>query len=77
MFIMDAVPDDAPPVVREGIARRRMINLRGVCPCGAIFDAVPRGPGGVLNASCEHAADCPAADKVLRPAWQAWQAGRS
>jgi hypothetical protein len=77
IFILDAIPDDAPPPVREGIARRRMVTLYGVCPCGATFNTLPAASGRVRDYWCEHAPDCPAGDDVLSPAWRAWQAGRS
>ncbi len=33
--VLPVVPEDAPPEVREGIARRRAVMLYGECPCGA------------------------------------------
>jgi len=32
-LVVQAVPDDAPPLVREGLARRRIQAVEGVCPC--------------------------------------------
>ena len=34
-FVVPVLPDDAPATVREGIARRRLATVSGVCPCGA------------------------------------------
>jgi hypothetical protein len=33
-YLLPVIPDDAPPLVREGIARRRLAALEGRCPCG-------------------------------------------
>jgi hypothetical protein len=34
VFLLPVIPDDAPPLVREGIARRRLVVICGECPCG-------------------------------------------
>lgn len=32
-LLVQAVPDDAPPLVREGLVRRRIQAVEGTCPC--------------------------------------------
>jgi hypothetical protein len=63
------IPDDAPAIVREGLARRRLVATTGRCPCGATL-TVPAGalkPGTVTTVKIEHEDDCPAiADELLR-----------
>lgn len=66
-YVLPVVSEDAPVAVREGIARRRLVALNGVCPCGARAvrpsrrerrDAQRAGrAAGVL---VEHEAGCPA-----------------
>jgi len=72
MYLIDAIPDDAPPLVREGIARRRIVDLEGACPCGASLVVEPGG-NGVLHLSCTHESDCPAGNDILIPAYMNWQ----
>lgn len=65
--ILPVVEEDAAPIVREGIARRRLVALSGKCPCGARL-ALPgrralraaRRAGIVLRVAIEHEPDCPA-----------------
>src|SRR5689334_6666467 len=64
-----AVPDDAPPLIKEGIARRRVVNGGGACPCGAKFvlpNRAMRRRGGVTLVPVPHADDCPADTETLR-----------
>jgi acyl-CoA reductase-like NAD-dependent aldehyde dehydrogenase len=36
VMVLDAdIPDHAPDVIKEGLARRAAVNAGGVCPCGA------------------------------------------
>ncbi|EYT58586.1 hypothetical protein D514_0115770 [Microbacterium sp. UCD-TDU] len=32
-LVVRTVPDDAPPLVREGLVRRRIQAVEGTCPC--------------------------------------------
>lgn len=69
------VPEEAPPLVREGFARRRVQTLEGTCPCGGLlhwpgFDPAPGTLGRVV---AHHFDDCPAGDAVLIPALLAWR----
>ena len=69
-FVVPALPDDAPAVVREGIARRRLATIRGECPCGARRPRLNRElrrrlkRDGSTPETCsvdiEHELDCPA-----------------
>lgn len=76
LFVTPAIPDDAPPEVREGIARRRLVFSEGRCPCGAVL-TIPenRPPGSAGIARVEHEADCPASDKALTAALRRWKEG--
>lgn len=73
------VPDDAPHVVREGLARRRIVNGGGTCPCGAkvvVPNRAQRRAGALLtHVVVEHEDDCPACDEVLAPLLYAWLRG--
>lgn len=76
--IVPALPDNAPGVVREGIARRRVVATGQPCPCRAsspFSRQVVRAArkAGVIPASVvEHADGCPAGDDVLIPALGGW-----
>lgn len=82
--ILDAEPpDDAPPEVREGFARRALVNGGGRCPCGATWVMPSRAarraaagrhqPARVL---IRHEPDCPAADEQLLAAIHRWKETR-
>jgi len=83
-LVLDTViPDDAPQVVREGLARRAVVNEGGDCPCGASWPRPNREqrrklkePGALLRVDVEHEADCPAGTAVLLAAVRAWEATR-
>jgi hypothetical protein len=73
------VPEDAPPELREGLARRNIVNTGGTCPCGARLTlnraqrrAVARG-GAMVPVQIEHEDDCPATDEALRPEIEHWR----
>ena len=61
------IPDDAPQLIREGLARRATVNAGGTCPCGARF-VMPnratrrkaRRTGEVIAVTVAHEPDCPA-----------------
>lgn len=79
-FIVADVPDGAPDIVREGIARRRILAATRECPCGARVEMPSRQRrraaerwGEVPVAQIWHANDCPAGDDILLPAVDAWQ----
>ncbi len=38
------IPEDAPPRIREGIARKRMMAIEGECPCGGMTHWPPEEP---------------------------------
>ncbi|HIE61030.1 MAG TPA: hypothetical protein EYQ02_05015 [Microbacterium sp.] len=86
-MVVQVIPDDAPPLIREGLARRRVQAIEGECPCGgplvwrdehpdATFwrDAAPaEGRGLLTDRVCAvHFRDCPAGDAVFVPAMVAW-----
>lgn len=71
--------EDAPHVVREGIARRRLVVTTGQCPCGARMPRPSRAQrrqmcrqGGVWEATVSHEIDCPA----VHPATVRWAGSR-
>lgn len=77
------IPDDAPPDVREGLARRKLANAGRPCPCGAaagvpVSNRAQRraqarsGAAGLPRAEVLHEADCPASDTYLAPRLRAW-----
>lgn len=69
------IPDGAPPLVREGFARRRIQAVEGECPCGAQMHWLDDGggaPGGIHPVFAPHHIDCPANDEVLIPAIRAY-----
>jgi hypothetical protein len=66
-YVLPVVPEDASTDVREGIARRRVVALTGVCPCGARAvrpsreeRRAARRAGRVAWALIEHESGCPA-----------------
>lgn len=72
LVLAAVVPEDAPPVVREGLARRRLVSLTGSCPCGAVRElnraarrAARRG-AGVAVIPVEHENGCPAISPEVR-----------
>ncbi|GGM53589.1 hypothetical protein ACFFX1_54815 [Dactylosporangium sucinum] len=87
LFIVPVVPDDAPPAIREGLARRRIATISGTCPCGSSTVQLTRQQrrarqrqaakrhGNVIRGVFEHAADCPANDLTIFPLLRAWLAG--
>jgi hypothetical protein len=56
-MVMPTCPEGAPPEIREGLVRRRLVMTTGVCPCGARL-LLP-------DARIAHQDDCPAVDAAL------------
>lgn len=83
-LILDCeIPDTAPELIREGLARRAIVNSGGTCACGATWAQPNRAqrrklkqPGTVTWLKVAHEVGCPAGDAVLIPAIRAWEAGR-
>jgi hypothetical protein len=78
-----APPDDAPEHVREGLARRRIVECGGQCPCGARLVMPNRAARrrskvrkGIVVTNTVHENDCPAADPTLGTALRQWHAAR-
>jgi hypothetical protein len=66
LLVTPEISEDASPVVREGLARRRLVATTGQCPCGAKFTAPDDlKPGTVTVVSVEHEAGCPAISPEL------------
>lgn len=83
LVIDTVIPDDAPQTVREGLARRAVVNGGGTCPCGARWPRPNRAqrrklkePGALLEVHVVHAEDCPAGGAVLLAAVRAWEASQ-
>jgi len=83
MVLDNDIPDDAPQAVREGLARRAVVNEGGTCPCGASWPRPNReqrrklkAPGALLRVDVEHEGDCPAGTELLVAAVRAWEASR-
>lgn len=81
-LVLDAgIPDDAPVDVREGLARRALVNRGQACPCGARAVLPNRAErrrnwGQVLRVAVWHESDCPAGDEALLAALAEWREGR-
>lgn len=86
-IVVQRIPDDAPPLIREGLARRRIQAVEGVCPCrgplvwrdehpnAPIWDDEPEDDERRLKTTrvrAVHFGDCPAGDAVFVPAMVAW-----
>jgi len=83
LVIDSIIPDDAPVLVREGLARRAIVNGGQDCPCGATWPRPNRAqrrhleqPSALLHVVIEHADGCPAETELLVAAVTAWQASR-
>jgi hypothetical protein len=77
LYVVPQVPEDAPPRLREGIARRRLAAREGCCRCGAegpepFTLAATVAPGSVNHTTVEHENDCPAGDEQLVPLIRRW-----
>jgi hypothetical protein len=83
-FVVPHLPDDAPAVVREGIARRRLAVINGVCPCGARRPRLNRelrrrlkrdGPQEAYAVDIRHEDDCPAVAAEVIAHVRGWRWG--
>jgi hypothetical protein len=74
--VLDVVPpEDAPHAVREGFARRALVNGGDVCPCGARLvwpNPDARRHSRITPVAIEHENDCPAVDTNLARAMDTW-----
>jgi hypothetical protein len=59
LVVRPTICEADPPRVREGIARRRLVELTGVCPCGARLTLV-RTTAQFAYTEVRHASNCPA-----------------
>lgn len=82
-YLLPDVPADAPELIREGIARRRITATTGRCPCGAQLRNRAqrradkrRHARRIVETDAVHATNCPAADDVLVPLLRAWETAR-
>ncbi len=71
-YVLPVIPDNAPYMVREGIARRRITTLTGQCPCGAVMNVGDLQAGTVTNVAVEHEDGCPAITTRLAKALRRW-----
>jgi hypothetical protein len=85
LVIDSIIPDDAPVLVREGLARRAIVNSGGDCPppCNASWPRPNRAQrrhleqsSALLHVVIEHVDGCPAETELLVAAVSAWQASR-
>lgn len=86
-IVVQTIPEDAPPLVREGLARRRIQRVEGECPCGGPLlwaDELDEEQLANLRAlgffeghevEGVHFGDCPGGDAVLVPALAEWREG--
>jgi hypothetical protein len=81
VFLLPVIPDDAPLLVREGAARRRLAVLEHRCPCGgrsplnrAERRRLAKARGQVTCSEFVHEDGCPAADNILLDAVRRWTA---
>jgi len=71
LTLVPEIPEDAPPAVREGVARRRLVATTGRCPCGAQLHLPEHPTPGTFTSVAVHHEDwCPAADPNLRAAME-------
>lgn len=76
--VVQTIPEDAPHLVREGIARRRLMTAEGVCPCGGrvLWPETNPGRGEFGRPIQQHLDECPAGPAVFVPAVEAWRLER-
>ncbi len=79
-FMLAEPPDDAPPEIREGIARRNLVAMGEPCPCGARFVMPNRAArrratrnGEACRVTVEHDGHCPAVTANLHAAIARWR----
>lgn len=79
-FVLADPPEDAPPAVREGVARRNLVATGGTCPCGAQFTMPNRAErrrntrrGVPCHVDVQHEQSCPAVDETLTAAIARWR----
>ena len=81
-IIDSVIPDDAPAPIREGLARRAIVNGGGDCPCGATWPRPNRAQRrrlehvDYLSVEVFHADDCPAETEFLVRMVREWVATR-
>jgi hypothetical protein len=75
LILVPELREAYPPIVREGLARRRIVAAGGACPCGAVMQLPGRRArraakraGVALSVIVEHQDDCPAPTERLRAA---------
>lgn len=83
-IIDSIVPEDAPADLREGLARRAIVNQGDACPCGAQLVLPNRAARRAAKSSAvrlqvevEHEVDCPASTRNVRAATDRWAGERS
>jgi len=77
------IPEDAPPQLREGLARRAAVNAGGRCPCGATIALPNRAErraaaraGTPLRVEVVHENNCPASTHNVIASAKRWEASR-
>jgi len=68
MFVVPAIPPNAPRRLRRALQARRETTLYGRCPLCGGNDTVTRAG----SAATLHENGCPAADELLTPALTRW-----
>lgn len=79
-YVLTDPPEDAPPEVREGIARRNVTALGGRCPCGATLRLPNRAErrraarsGQPVHVEVQHEDNCPAVTANIESAIRRWR----
>lgn len=62
LYLGPQIPDDASPLLKERIARRRLVAVTGRCPCGATLELPADLRPGFRVVRVEHEDGCPAVD---------------
>lgn len=75
--VVPTLNEDLPALIREGIARRRLMAAGHPCPCGAAAIQLNRalrremaarqrrGHAEPIRVAIEHERDCPASDEAI------------
>lgn len=83
VIIESDIPEDGPAELREGLARRAIVNAGGQCPCGATIPIPNRAErraaakaGLAIEITVEHEMECPASTRAVIESTARWASRR-